>query len=460
MPAQVEGPAAAALRHYLATMIDFRSFFNRYFPGGIPPLLVAMSGGRDSTVLAHGLWRANIPFEAAHVNYRLRSEDSDLDESFVASWCRERGIALHVRRLDDAEVDALRNSATQEQARDLRYGWFGALRAERGLQYVVVAHHAGDQAESVLFHFVRGSGWRGLSGMRALREAVLRPLLSTDPADIAAYAHEHGLTWREDASNETSDYSRNLIRHEIMPLLKQLNPGITATLVRQAEIFRDYETWSGALLAEALAGALTERGQREVLPIGHLMAHPAPRLLLWTWLGQHGWPAGAIAAAYELAESQPGRRVDYGGRQLVRDRDALVLEAHKILGIQPTWIHEETQLLTFPIILHIGRVEKPFALPVDPRQALLDLGRLSFPLLLRPWRDGDRFVPLGMTGSQKISDFLIQQKVPVTEKPAVLVLESGNRIAWVVGYRISDEYKVTPSTAAALSLRIEPMKPF
>lgn len=441
-------------------MIAFRSFFDRQFPGGIPALLVAMSGGRDSTVLAHAMWRENIPFQAAHINYGLRGAESDSDEAFVAGWCGERGITLHVRRLDGAETTALRTAGTQEQARALRYGWFDALLPAHGLHGVVVGHHAGDQAESVLFHFVRGSGWRGLSGMRDVRGNVLRPLLSTDPQDIAAYAAAHGLTWREDASNQTSDYSRNFIRNEIMPRLRQLNPGLTATLVRQAEIFREYEGWSGALLADALSHALTTSGNREVLTLSSLLAHPAPRLLLWTWLGQHGWPAGAIAGAFELTESQPGRRVAFGSQQLLRDRDALVLEEKRSVGIQPAWINEETQLLTFPIALRIARVGKPFVLPHDPHHALLDLEKLRFPLQIRTWRDGDRFVPLGMTGSQKISDFLIQQKVPVGEKPAVFVLESDGRIAWVVGYRISEEYKITPSTGAALSVQLDAMKPF
>ncbi|MBL7943454.1 MAG: tRNA lysidine(34) synthetase TilS, partial [Flavobacteriales bacterium] len=206
-------------------MIDHvKSFFNRYFPGGAPPLLLAMSGGRDSMVLAELLRLSGIAFEAAHLNYRLRGDESDKDCDHVVAWCRQQQIQLHQYVTTDEERDSLLQAGLQEKARNLRYTWFRSIISQRNGQYIVTAHHADDQAETMLFHFVRGSGIRGLAGMSEKQGDILRPLLKVDGSAIHNFAVKHGIIWRDDHSNATTDYSRNYIRHEVMPRLLEINP--------------------------------------------------------------------------------------------------------------------------------------------------------------------------------------------------------------------------------------------
>ena len=420
-------------------------------------VLVALSGGVDSVVLLHVLRRLGYGAEAAHVNFELRGDASRKDEAFVRDLCRSWGVRCHVERADHARR---RGESVQMAARSLRYAMLARTAAREGLDVVALGHHRDDQVETVLLRLLRGTGPEGLAGMPVWRPLtpgaavrLVRPLLAESKADIAAYAQREGLTWREDKSNTDPKYRRNALRIEVLPTLQRIfGQDISANIVRSASLMRDYV--NDALLPSveekfALAAGKRRLDRRALGTMAPVWRRRVILEALRRWLPGAEWSRAAVESVDSLLGAQPGRRLEYRQGAVWRARDGLVFA--------PVAEKEAEE----PVLVHAGdavalpngrlRVDVTDECPdrLDegaPLSVFADALRLRFPLAVRRWRPGDRFRPLGMDGTKKVSDLLTDTKIRVEERRDTWVVRSGEDIVWVVGVRLSDQFKAVPST--------------
>ncbi len=416
--------------------------------------LLACSGGLDSIALAHLLHSAGIRFELAHVNFGLRDAESDGDEEFVTNWAQDRSIPIHVHRADTVEWADKNGISIQMAAREIRYAYFEKIRTQQNLEGIILAHHQDDQLETIFLNLVRGTGIEGLYGMSERRGWLIRPLLPFSRAQLESYMEEVKQTWREDRSNASSDYKRNKLRHSGLPALYNLEPDTRQNLLQSFARLKDtgkafmglFEAWKKEHIRE-------QRGM-SFLAYKSIRNLPGATTLLYFWLRPYGFNSDqALSLSKCLEDIQPGLLLRSATHELSLDREELIL---------------------YPLSVEFPAIELPFGTPSmelpeggyqlawnglpkeidrNPAHAVLDLDCLEFPLQIRSWEEGDRFNPLGMTSEKKISDFLIDNKVPLALKKEVKVLVSGNKIAWVVGMRIADWAKVSPATQKCLHIQ-------
>jgi len=409
--------------------------------------LVAVSGGVDSMVLAHAMHAAGYSIVVAHLNYKLRGADADADEKLVETFAKENDIPFRLKVATSTETADLLDGSLQAKARTLRYDWFKELKKELNCSATVTAHHQHDQAETVLLQLLRGSGPAGAGGIWMWRRGYLRPLIDYAKKDLIAYAKEHQLTWRTDSSNLKPDYKRNKVRLEVLPQLEKIYPQATTALAEHATrmqaILSGYRYLSEKVMADHI------NTEDEVITIDDAgpIALGDARQWWYQYLKPYGFNWLQVEAINSAEDLQVGKRFLSGSHQLVRGRKNWQLCEVPEVTEREFMLLEGAQFFSGPFELKMKVIPiTEVQLSPSPEQAYLDVGMLEFPLEMRPWKKGDRFRPLGMNGFKKVSDFLIDLKVPTVQKQSVYVLLSGGEICWVVGYRIDDRYKLNDST--------------
>ena len=429
-----------------------RVSLSRFMRGmeGIAPndhsvIVVGVSGGRDSMLLLHLLHSASYDIIAAHVNYGLRGEESDGDEKFVRDFCEKRDIQLVVMH---ADADELRKGNLQANARKVRYDFFESIASKFDKAYIAVAHHSNDQVETILMKWLRGSYRFFPLGMMQRTSRIIRPLLEYNAEEVHWFVQGLGLQWREDSSNLKLDYTRNKIRHRVIPALSEATEHFTEEILRQHERWKLYDAYMESRLEQEIRGFLTREKERTELSFGFLKQDSFDALRIHYAFQEYGITLGNANEILKLKDSESGKRWVNGAVEIWRQRDswlALRTDSEKKL----TWlITEDMTNVNAHISLQLERKEGKPLIDTNPKVALLDADKLKFPLTLRHWKQGDRFQPLGMKGEKLISDFLIQEKIEQSDKEKVMVLESEGEICWVVGMRVADEFKITESTRA------------
>ncbi|MDR2448559.1 MAG: tRNA lysidine(34) synthetase TilS [Prevotellaceae bacterium] len=414
-------------------------------------ILLAVSGGIDSMVMLHLFLRSGTQTGIAHCNFQLRGKESDDDETFVKQWADTHGLPFFGRGFDTKQYAAARGVSTQMAARTLRYDWFNELMETQSYDKMAVAHHADDNVETILLNLVRGTGLKGVCGIAPVNNRLIRPLLFATREQISRYAAENGIAYREDCSNVSDDYARNYIRHHVTPALKTLNPSLADTFRHNSE----YLTQARCLLERAAKknkAAWCVRHHNEWhVDIKALQQTAAPAFWLIELLQDFGFNSAQIADIVRALKEQPGKHFFSATYELVKDRDSLIIclksemenGTKRIFEIQQTDTH-----LTHPVNLTLeqGQYHHTSPLPQDKRTACLDADKLRFPLTIRLWQEGDVFIPLGMHGKKKLSDFFVDRKMPLPHKRKQWVILSGGDIVWLVGQRLDERYKVTPQT--------------
>ena len=444
---------------------DFLGFINdkRLF-GPTDCVLLAISGGLDSVVMADLFGRSDQRFAVAHVNFGLRGGESDGDAVFVESKAQQYGVPFHLTRFDTAAVAAERGISIQMAARDLRYDWFAQLIREYGYAGVATAHHQNDVLETLLLNLTRGTGLAGLHGIAARQGDVIRPVLFATRERLAAHAEAYGLTYCEDRSNTDDKYARNRIRHHVVPVLTDLNPGLWQTLPRTVERLRAAETLVRAELDRSWRALIEPTANGLFLPTDKLLAQSEPAFRLAEWLKPFGFTQDQTSQMIESLGRQTGQVFQSPTHRLTHDRlsnGAVGL----LLELEPTRNAYELTLTGWPtapidvaglFTLTIETFDKPadFRPPTDPNIACLDADRLMLPLTIRPWQLGDRFRPLGLSGTKLVSDLLNDLKLPRAEREQTAVVLSGNEIAWVIGHRIGHLFRVTAETNRILMVSL------
>ncbi len=416
-------------------------------------LLLAVSGGMDSVCLSHLCNKAGFEFAIAHANFSLRGKESDRDEKCTESLAEQLGVKFYSRKFETKKIAQELKLSIQETARKLRYEWFDELILENGFHYILTAHHADDNIETVLMNIFRGTGMEGLTGIPVKRDKIIRPLLFAKRKQIKDYVKKHELDYVEDSSNDDKKYTRNFFRKELIPSIKHVFPEVDENL--QSNISR----WTDATLlyrkaVEREIRRLSEiKGNTVHIPVLKLKLTPSFHTIIYEITKSFGFTSGQVDEICALLDSQTGRYVDSHTHRVLRNRNWLIITPLHGRESAHIVIEDAADIINFSQgTLKFSSLNKKVDINVGRNIALIDQDEIAFPLVLRQWKTGDYFYPLGMRKKKKIARFLIDQKVSGHEKENVWVLESDKRIVWVVNHRIDDRFKIAESSSNILKI--------
>lgn len=448
-------------------------------------VLLAVSGGIDSMVLADLFFNsAHSPqFGIAHCNFHLRGEESDGDEALVCKWASDHGIEFHKKDFQTSEYAASNGVSIEMAARALRYAWFAEVCSTCAYDALVVAHNANDNAETMVLNLLRGTGLRGITGMKsstmipcqdAKDESIrlLRPMLNFSRSEILEYAKARGLAWREDSTNADSAYKRNCIRNEVFPLLEKLNPSFLKTLNEDMERFSQERRASDEYFKSESARVCDCTSGAELLKvnISRLLSSSLPDYVLFRLLEPWNFPSAAVDSILELLGS--GRTVS--GKTCESELARLVTTNTHLVVMPPKSDHELQELLVegegdyscAGVNFSVKMIQWAPAMPLrqDDGVTILDADKLGFPFVVRPWREGDWMCPLGVKtasgkpGRKKLSDMFVDLKMSVNDKEKALVVvpakDSGSRVFALLGKRIDEACKVSSDSKFVVCLSV------
>lgn len=422
--------------------------------------LLTVSGGIDSTFLLYAFKQLGVQFEAAHVNYKLRGKDSDLDESFVKKICADNKIKLYLKHFETDKLLKDSKLSLQMLARSLRYEWFNELLDSNGLDYIITAHHLDDQIETFILNLSRGTGLGGLVGIKTFNDRVFRPLLKISRKEIELWVNENKIDYRIDKSNYDNKYNRNLIRNKIVPLFKEINPSFEKTMLNNFTNLSEVNNWTNQQLeSEIEACFLDKKTDYEIIRIKSLLASFNPKLLLYQYLSRLGFNGSQVDSILKcLYEKKIGKIFKSKTHLLGVDREQIIISRARNEQNNSFEIKNFEKSVTYPVGLSFEILPKDGTkVERNSQKAFLDYDKIELPIKLRKWVAGDCFQPLGMAGKKKISDFLVDSKVPLVLKQQVYVLTSGDEIIWIIGYRISDKFKISSNTRQVLLITKKPI---
>ncbi len=420
-------------------------------------VLLAVSGGRDSVVLCDLFHAAGFPFGIAHCNFQLRADESERDEAFVRKMASEYKAAFHVVKFDTSQYASQHKLSIQVAARELRYNWFEQVRGENGYAFIATAHHLNDSIETLLMNFFKGTGIGGLHGILPKQGRLIRPLLFAKREAIADYLQQRSLSFVEDSSNLSDKYTRNSIRLHIIPEIKKNFPELENNLADNIARFKEIEQLYRQGLEIHLEGLTEKRGEEIFISILKLQKSVPLNTVAYELFKPFNFNFLQAQQIIGMLGSESGRIIVSATHRLVKDRKWLIISPLQAVNdITYTLIEAgDRQVKAENIILKIQRIERAaFKLDSSGNAACLDLKKLSFPLVLRKWKQGDYFYPLGMKKKKKLSRFFIDQKLSLPEKEKIWVVESDKRIAWVAGMRIDERFKITDHTENILKLTL------
>ena len=416
-------------------------------------LLLATSGGLDSMVMVQ-LFR-QLPYEIAlaHCNFQLRGIESFEDQKFVENYAEQHAIPLFATQFDTTAFAKDYKLSTQVAARDLRYNWFYELIEEEQFDYVLTAHHADDNIETFLINLGRGTGLDGLVGIPTQNDKIIRPLLLFSRFEIADYAAETQLKWREDSSNASNKYLRNKIRHDVVPLLKELNANFATTFQNTQKYLQEAQAMVEDAAIIVYQQVAEQKGDTIHFDLVQLRRLPNYKSYLYHWLKEFGFTAWNDI--YDLVESQSGKQVLSADFRLIKDRDSLLLVPMlESNSDEEFYIEKGVQEVKIPLKLSISKVTDRTT--SSNTTIFVDESKLVFPLVLKKWQEGDFFQPFGMNGkTKKLSKLFKDEKLSVVDKENIWILWSADTIVWVVGLRQDERFKTENNTEHILKLEIQ-----
>ena len=425
---------------------------NELLPTGCK-VIVGLSGGADSMVLLDLLKLLGYHCVAAHCNFHLRGDESQRDADFVRRWCKDIDIPFRSVDFDTHQYATDRKISIEMAARELRYNWFEVIRQQEDAEAIAVAHHKDDSVETLLLNLIRGTGIRGLTGIRPKNGRVIRPLLCVSRSEIEQYLDERGIPAIFDSSNNDDRFLRNAIRLRVIPLLEQLNPSVKEAIHRTSQHLTEAEKVYTSAITEQTA-ALFQGGE---INIDALKRSPSPSSLLFEILTPLGFNPSVIEDITESINATPGKQFLGDRFRVIKDREAFLVTALPETEIANVYtVEEDATSLNKPIMMQIRSLEMPVVVEKHKSTLTVDRDLLHFPLLLRRWQAGDWFIPFGMKGRKKLSDFFTDRKMNLRDKEEVWVLLSGEDLVWIVGERPDNRFRVTGKTKRVLQIRICP----
>lgn len=440
-------------------------------------LLLAVSGGADSVALCELCFQAGFTFEIAHCNFQLRGEESDRDEEFVRTLGEKYGTRVFVKKFDTKGYAEEKRISIQVAARELRYSWFEQLLSNlqpstlniqlasfnrHFSSWLLTAHHANDNIETLLMNFFKGTGIKGLQGILPKQGKIIRPLLFAKREEIEVFNKENNLDFVEDSSNLSDKYTRNFFRHQLIPSIEKVFPQAEDNLIRNTERFADVEVLYQQSISLHKRKLLEQKGNEIHIPVLKLLKSKPLKTIIYEIIKEYGFTAHQTDEVINLLKSESGKYISSGTHKIIKNRAWLIISPVNTLEANHILINENDKEVTFEagkIKLKIPnqevRINEPGREGVISKineMATLDAAKITFPILLRKWKQGDYFYPLGMQKKKKLSRFFIDQKISITDKEKIWVLESNKRIIWIIGKRIDDRFKITDKTKKMLTI--------
>ncbi|MBY8961594.1 tRNA lysidine(34) synthetase TilS [Flavobacterium sp. D11R37] len=415
-------------------------------------LLLAVSSGIDSIVMAVLFKTLGYEIALAHCNFKLRGSESDGDENFVNSFAEINNISVHTTRFNTVSFASDNKVSVQMAARQLRYSWFNELVEKHNYDYLLTAHHLDDQIETFLINFTRGTGLEGLTGIPQQNGRVVRPLLPFSRTEIEQYAQQEGLQWREDSSNASDKYLRNKLRHDVVPVLKTLNKDFGMSFASTTEHLHQALSLVQDAAVIVYKEVVTEKENQKHINLLQLLRLPNYKAYLYQWLHPFGFTAWHDI--YSLVEAQPGKFILSEGFRLLKDRDVMILEPTLSETDAIYTIEEGQEIVSEPVNLRLQEIGE---LPKDMLKNGIYVNKqlIKFPLFVRKWQEGDYFYPFGMNGrKKKVSKFFKDEKMSLSDKENTWLLCSANDVVWIIGQRADERFKVTEQTTQILNIQL------
>jgi tRNA(Ile)-lysidine synthase len=419
-------------------------------------VLLAVSAGVDSMVMLELFQRAGHHIAVAHCNFGLRPGDADLDQILVERKAKQKGIRVFTSTFSTTQFSLDKGISIQMAARELRYNWLEKIRKDNGFDLIATGHNLDDNIETLIINLSRGTGIHGLKGIPLINGNVIRPLLFAPRQAIEAFAGENNIEFRHDLSNFEDKYIRNKIRHQLIPVLRELNPGLN-------EIMQEFFIKTKAVaeindreISRVMGHCMVSNEDQISFIINNLKNLPEPAYYLYEVLKAYGFSFGICRQAVGALDNQSGKQFQSSSHLLLKDRGELKLYERRKEELQQHYeVSTDTSAIDiFNCHLVFSRFPLPEKLewPKDNKAALLDFDLLDFPLLIRPWKHGDYLYPLGMKGRKKVSDLLINSKIDLIEKQKIMVIESNGAIVWVAGLRTDNRFRITKNTKTVFSV--------
>ena len=417
-------------------------------------IIVGLSGGADSVALLHVLHNMGYTCLAAHCNFHLRGEESDRDEQFAADFTASLNLPFFKQDFDTRSFAKKQGISIEMAARDLRYQWFTELKEERRADVIAVAHHRDDSIETLLLNLIRGTGIKGLTGIQPRTGNLIRPLLCVSKKEILQYVHTKNLPFVTDSSNKEDKWMRNKIRLQVIPLLETFNPSVREAIVQTMDNLNETLKIYEPEINKAIQ--IVYNKEKGSISIPLLKTFPSREAILFELLKNYGFPKEVIREIYASMDSQSGKIFQAQKYYLLKDREEFLLSPIIEEKEKEYLVQADEAFLENPIRLAISLQLNEPALEIDknPHTACLDYDKLQFPLTLRKWKTGDRFIPLGMKNFQKVSDYFTTHKFSKIQKEKTWLLTSEEKIVWIVNHRIDDRYKIDNNTKKRYILKL------
>ena len=418
-------------------------------------VLLAVSGGVDSMVLLHLFEKSGFSYGVAHCNFQLRGDESDEDERFVRQAVLQHGVPAYFQTFDTGEHARINGISVEMAARELRYRFFENVRADNNFDFIATAHHQDDLMETFFLNLSRKTGIKGLTGIKVKSGKIIRPLLFAGRDGIEKYAAKHFINFRGDSTNIETVYQRNFIRHKIIPLFTELNPAFTKNFLNTIQNLKSAEEVFNERIDEWKNKVMVKYPKEAVIDTSLLLKTSFPEILLYEILAESQFNSAVAGQVFQSLETDSGKQFYSHTHRLIKDREKLFItelpeEEKRIYYIEK----DDIELFT-PFDMTIEKTgNRNFEIIKNQHVACLDFNKLEFPLLIRKWRQGDYFQPLGMIGFKKLSDFFIDEKMPLHEKENTWLLCSGQKIVWIMGRRIDNRFKITTGTKTVFKLKI------
>jgi len=416
-------------------------------------LLLAVSGGVDSMVLMYLCHQLQLPFAVAHCNFQLRGDESDGDEEFVKALCEELHIPVFIEKFVTAAFAEEHKLSIQVVARKLRYEWFETLLQNHDYDYILTAHHLDDSLETFFINFTRGTGLDGLTGIPQQNDTIIRPLLIFSREEILTFAKENKVPWREDSSNASDKYLRNKLRHDVIPVLKELNPGLLAAFENTVSYLKQSQSLAEDAALDLYQKVVRKEENHTAIDLKKLLKYRNYKAYLFYWLHPFGFTDWT--AVYNLIEAQSGKQVLSESHILLKNRSCLLLFPKPLINDNEVfWIAKEPQQeVKFPLKLDICNVTD---ISLQSTNVIfVDEDKLQFPLQIRKWQKGDVFYPFGMNGKKKLSKYFKDEKYSLAAKSNTWLLCSDNQIVWIIGKRADARFAITEQTTRTLQIQLQ-----
>lgn len=418
-------------------------------------VLLAVSGGKDSVLMAHLFKLAGYNFGIAHCNFALRGDESLRDKNFVSALANKLNAPFYSIDFDTIKYAQAQKISIQMAARDLRYQYFENIRQQHGYKKIAIAQHQNDAIETVLINLVRGTGIAGLHGISKKRDNIIRPLLCFTSDEIAQIVKQNNFTYVDDSSNASTKYMRNRIRLAVIPELKKLNPSLETTFKNNLNYFSQLEYFLSSEVEKIRNKLFVYHQNNFSISINQLKA--LQPLIIFELLKPFNFNSSTITDIIGVLEKHSGRHFLSATHQLVLDRENIV--------IKPIPINQATEIKIEASNSEVFFMDKCFTqtilnqaptnLKINLDTIFVDADKLIYPLTLRNWHQGDVFIPFGMNSKKKVSDFFINQKLSIFQKNETPILVNGNgQLIWICGLRSDDRFKISPLTKKIIALEM------